>query len=107
MLAHGAACRLRTRDSVLTDQLLTNYRRAELPAPERAMLDYAVKVATGAQQMTGKEIETMRDVGWSDEEIMHVTEIASMFSYTGRLANALGLLANAEYGDLGRHPRPK
>ena len=28
-------------------------------------------------------------------------------SFTGRLANAIGLIANAEYGDLGRHSRSK
>jgi uncharacterized peroxidase-related enzyme len=107
MLSHGAACRLRTRDPVLVDELLTNYRRADLPARERDMLDFAVKVANRAHEMTGADIEAMRDAGWGDEEILHIIEIASMFSYTGRLANALGLLANPEYADLGRHARPK
>ena len=107
MLSHGAACRFRTRDPVLVDELLTNYHRADLPAPERAMLDFAVTVANSAYEMTGADIETMREAGWSDEEILHIIEISSMFSYTGRLANALGLLANPEYADLGRHPRPK
>jgi uncharacterized peroxidase-related enzyme len=107
MLSHGAACRFRTRDPVLVDELLTNYHRADLPAPERAMLDFAVKVANRAHELTGADIETMRNEGWGDEEILHVIEIASMFSFTGRLANAIGLLANPEYADLGRHARPK
>jgi uncharacterized peroxidase-related enzyme len=102
MLAHGAACRLRTRDPVLTDELLTNHRRADLPASERTMLDFAVTIASAAHEMTGADIEKMRDTGWGDEEILHVIEIASMFSFTGRLANALGLLANPEYALLGR-----
>ena len=105
MLAHGAACRLRTRDPALTDELLTNHRRADLPAPERTMLDFAIKIASAAHEMTGADIEKMRDAGWGDEEILHVIEIASMFSFTGRLANAIGLIANVEYGDLARHPR--
>lgn len=105
MLAHGAACRLRSKDPVLVDRLLTNYRRAEIEPAERAMLDYAVKVATSAHEMTGEDVEAMRHSGWADEDILHITEIAAMFSYTGRLANALGLIANPEYGDMGRHPR--
>ncbi|MEE8406545.1 MAG: alkylhydroperoxidase, partial [Acidimicrobiia bacterium] len=64
MLSHGAACRLRTRDPALVDQLLTNYRRADLPAPERSMLDFAVKVANQAHEMTSADIETMREAGW-------------------------------------------
>ncbi len=104
MLSHGAACRLRTRNPDLVDQLLTNYHRADLPAPEHAMLDFAVKVANQAHEMTSADIDTMRDAGWSDEEILHIIEIASMFSFTGRLANSIGLLANPEYADLGRQP---
>jgi len=107
MLSHGAACRLRTKDPVLVDGLLTNYRRAELKPAERAMLDYAVKVATASEEMTSEDAEVMRRVGWADADILYITEIAAMFSYTGRLANAIGLIANPEYGDLGRHPRRK
>ena len=107
MLSHGAACRLRTKDPALVDRLLTNYRRAELEPAERAMLDYAVKVATASEEMTSEDAEVMRRVGWADADILYITEIAAMFSYTGRLANAIGLIANPEYGDLGRHPRRK
>jgi len=107
MLSHGAACRLRTKDPVLVDSLLTNYRRAELDPAELAMLEYAVKVDTAAAEITAEDVEVMRRAGWADEDILYITEIAAMFSYTGRLANALGLIANPEYGDLGRHPRTK
>lgn len=104
MLAHGAACRLRTKDPVLVDRLLTNHHRADLEPAESAMLEYAVKVASVADKMTTEDVEVMRRVGWGDEDILHITEIAAMFSYTGRLANALGLIANPQYGDMGRHP---
>jgi uncharacterized peroxidase-related enzyme len=107
MMSHGAACRLRTKDPVLVDKLLTNYRRAELEPAERAMLDYAVKVATAADEITAEDVDVMRDVGWADEDILYIIEIAAMFSYTGRLANALGLIANPEYGSLGRALRRK
>ncbi|MCH8900285.1 MAG: hypothetical protein IH942_07325 [Acidobacteria bacterium] len=57
--------------------------------------------------MTGADIETMRGEGRRNEEVMHIIEIASMFSLTGRLANAFDLIANAEYRDLGGYSRPK
>ena len=104
MLAHRAACRLRTKDPVLVDRLLTNHHRADLKPAESAMLDYAVKVASVADKITTEDVDVMRRVGWGDQDILHITEIVAMFSYTGRLANALGLIANPQYGDMGRHP---
>ena len=101
-MAHGAACRLRTRDPVLVDQLLTNYRRADLEPKNRAMLDFAVKVAGAAERIIGEDLDELRRVGWADEDILHIIEVAAMFSFTGRLANALGLIANPEYAMLGR-----
>jgi len=101
-MAHGAACRLRTKDPVLVDQLLTNYRRADLEPRDRAMLDFAVKVSGAAERVTGEDLDALRRGGWVDEDILHVIEISAMFSYTGRLANAIGLIANPEYGSLGR-----
>lgn len=68
------------------------------------MLGYAVKIASAADKITTEDVDVMRRVGWGDQDILHITEIAAMFSYTGRLANALGLIANPEYGDMGRHP---
>jgi hypothetical protein len=54
--------------------------------------------------MPTEDVDVMRRVGWGDKDILHITEIAAMFSYTGSLANALGLIANPQYGDMGRHP---
>jgi uncharacterized peroxidase-related enzyme len=102
MLAHGAACRLRTKDPILVDKLLTNYRIADLDPRERVMLDFAVKVTEASARVGEEDLEALRRAGWTDEDIMHITEIAAMFNYTGRLANTVGLIANPEYNNLGR-----
>ncbi len=104
-MSHGAACRLRTNDPVLADKLQTNYRRAELEPRDRAMLDFAVKVTHAADGIVLDDIDALRQVGWADEDILHIIEIAAMFNFTGRLANAMGLVANSEYTTLGRVPR--
>ena len=68
------------------------------------MLDFAVKVTEASQQITDDDLSAMRSHGWTDEDILHITEVAAIFNFTGRLANTLGWVANPEYGDLGRSP---
>lgn len=68
------------------------------------MLDYAVAVTEASQRIGDDELDGLRRHGWSDEDILHITEIAAVFSFTGRLANTLGWMANPEYSHLGRNP---
>ena len=104
MTAHAAALRLRTKDPVLVDHLLSNYRLAALDARDRVMLDFAVKVTRAPDECTASDLTPLRDAGYTDEDILHIVELTAIFNYNGRLANAMGLLPNVEYHDLGRHP---
>ena len=94
--------RLRTKDPVFVDHLMSNYRYAALEPPDRAMLDFAVKLTRMPDQCSESDVDALREVGFSDEDILHITELTAIFNYNGRLANALGLLPNAEYHSLGR-----
>jgi uncharacterized peroxidase-related enzyme len=102
MIAHSAALRLLTGDPIFVDHLLTNYRTASLDRRERAMLDFAVKVTEGSHRCTAEDVEALRQAGWTDEDIMDITEVAAMFNFTNRVANALGWMSNPEYHSLGR-----
>lgn len=102
MQAHGAALRLRTKDPVFVDHLLSNYRYAELQPADRAMLDEAVKLTRSPDECAETDVEALRRVGFGDEDILHITELTAIFSYNGRLANGLGLQPNAEYHRLRR-----
>lgn len=88
---------------MLADQLAANYRHAtRLTAKERAMLDFAAKVTTRSADCAESDLDLLRRVGWTDEEIMDIGEIAAMFNFTNRLANAFGWVPNEEYHSLGR-----
>jgi uncharacterized peroxidase-related enzyme len=92
-----------TEDPVLVDQLAANYRHAARLAPkERAMLDFAVKVTVGSDTCAEVDVERLREAGWADEEIMDIGEVAAMFNFTNRLANAFGWVPNEEYHRLAR-----
>src|SRR5512147_2500443 len=46
VVAHGAILRVRAKNPRVADQVAINYRKAEITERQRAMLDFALKVAT-------------------------------------------------------------
>src|SRR6266545_3622142 len=103
MQAHGAALRLRTKDPILVDHLLSNYRYADLDPRDRTMLDFAVKVTRTPDQCSEDDLDGLREAGYGDEDILHIAELTAIFNFNGRIANALGLMPNPEYHTLGRN----
>ena len=102
MQAHGAALRLRTKDPVFVDHLLSNYRYADLEPRDRAMLDFAVKVTRTPDRCAEEDLQALREAGYTDEDILHIVELTAIFNFNGRLSNSLGLMPNPEYHSLGR-----
>ncbi len=102
LVSHSAALRKLTGDPVLVDQLATGYHYAPLEEKERAMLDFAVKLTEEPHRCGAEDIEALRAVGWSDEDIFDIAETAGMFNLTNRLASGLGWTPNREYFSLGR-----
>lgn len=104
-IAHAAALRLRTKDAALVDRLAVNYRHVDLEPKDRAMLDFAVKLTRTPSNCEQDDIEGLRRVGYTDEDILHIVELTAIFNYNVRLATATGLFPNVEYHELGR-PTP-
>ena len=106
-MAHAAALRLRTKDPVLVDRLLANYRQADLDPRDRAMLDFAVKITRASEECQPSDLARLREFDYADEDILHIVELTAIFNYNSSLANAMGLVPNAEYHELGRQPAPR
>jgi uncharacterized peroxidase-related enzyme len=102
IVSHSAALRKLTDDPILVEQLQTNHAYAKVEPKERAMLDFALKLTERSSTCTEADIDTLRDAGWNDEEIMDIAEVAAMFNFTNRLASGLGWRPNPEYVSLGR-----
>jgi uncharacterized peroxidase-related enzyme len=101
MVSHAAFLRKLTGDPQLVEQLRTNYRCADLERRERAMLDFAVKLTEQSSRCTEADVDALREVGWSDEDVMDIAEVAAMFNFTNRLASGLGWVPNEEFVRLG------
>jgi uncharacterized peroxidase-related enzyme len=102
LASHGAYFRLLTEDPVKGEVLTHNYRRAELSPRERALLDFAVKLTRVSPEMTPEDLTPLREAGLSDEAIFEAAQVAAMFNFTNRLANALGWRPNGAFYTQGR-----
>jgi|SRR5579883_1771350 len=102
LVAHGAALRQLTGDPVLADRITLDYRRAGLRPRERAMLDYAVEITRQMEDCSHEDIERLKALGFSDEDVWDIAEVAAMFNFTNRLAAATGNMPNPEYHALAR-----
>ena len=102
LVAHGAAVRKLSGDPQLGEMMAFNYRVAELPERQRAMLDFAVKLTERPYEVAEADRERLRRAGLSDEDIFDAAEVAGFFNYTNRVAHAVDMMPNAEYHDLAR-----
>jgi uncharacterized peroxidase-related enzyme len=105
VVAHGAILRIRAKDPMLADQLAVNHRRAELGDRQRAMLDFALKVATASATVEDADLEALRRNGFSDDDLWDIAAITALFALSNRMANVTGMRPNDEFYLLGRLPR--
>lgn len=68
---------------------MRDYRTATLDERTRLMLDYAVLVTESVHTVSDAALERLRAAGFSDADILDVTEIAGFFNMYNRLADAL------------------
>lgn len=102
VVAHGAILRIRAKNAYIADQVAVNYRKADITARQRAMLDYAVKVSQNAYEINPSDSKILHDHGFNDEDIWDIAAISAFFGMSNRIANALSIPANKEFYNMGR-----
>jgi uncharacterized peroxidase-related enzyme len=107
VVAHGAILRVYAKNPLIADQVATNWRKADIPPRQKAMLAFAMKVATAAATIEEADFEALRPHGFSDEDIWDIGAVAAFFSLSNRMANMIGMRPNDEFYLLGRLPREK
>jgi len=107
VVAHGAILRIYEKNPLVADQVATNYRKADISPRKRAILDFAMKVATASHTLDDSDFAALHAHGFSDEDIWDIGAIAAMFALSNRMANLSGMMPNPEFYLLGRLPREK
>lgn len=70
---------------------------AGLDRPERLLLEFAGTITTGAYRVTDEQVQGLRDVGWSEEQIAEAVYDAALFNLFVRLADAFDIEPPAMY----------
>jgi uncharacterized peroxidase-related enzyme len=105
VVAHGAILRIRAKNPFVADQVAINHRKADLEPRQRAMLDFAVKVAERSYAIDDKDYAELKSHGFSDDDAWDIAAIAAMFAMSNRLANAFSIRPNDEFYLMGRESR--
>ena len=79
------------RDDTLVDQLVRDYRTAELENPDRTMLDYAVMITREPWAVGRVDLDRLRSVGFSDRAILDLNLVTGYYAFVNRLADGLGV----------------
>ena len=102
VIAHGAILRVRAKNPLIAYQVAVNYRKADITPRQKAMLDFAMKVALSAETVGDEDFEALETQGFSRDDAWDIVAIAAFFAMSNRLANAASMRPNAEFYMLGR-----
>jgi uncharacterized peroxidase-related enzyme len=115
LTSHGAAVRQRANDPVMGELIAQNYRAADLPPRQKAMLDFAVKLTEHPDKMEEADRQGLRKAGFSDRDIWDIAAVAAFYNMSNRFAAATEMRPNEEYHYIVRQrteapaaaPRPR
>ncbi len=90
-MAHGGFLRQQSDDPQLASHVMHDYTKADLDPQTRAMLGFAVKLTLDPSSMQESNVQELRGLGLSDEQILSVVLITCVFNFMTRLADGLGV----------------
>jgi uncharacterized peroxidase-related enzyme len=104
LTAHGAALRQRTKDPVLAEVIAQNWRAADLPARQAAMLEFSVKLTEAPDKIVEADRAALRKAGFTDRDIWDIAATAGFYNMSNRIAAATEMRPNLEYHATARGP---
>jgi len=91
MTAHGEALRTESNDDPLVEGIKRDYTQLDLPPAERAMLDYAVKLTVAPSTVNEADVQSLRDHGFDDRDILDIVYVICLYNFNDRMADATGI----------------
>ena len=107
VVAHGAILRIHEKKPLVADQVAINYKKADIPTRQKAMLDFALKVCLHSETVNDADFAPLHAHGFNDEDIWDIAAITAFFGLSNRMASFSNMLPNAEFYLMGRVPKTK
>ena len=87
---HASAYNQMTGDTDQMQRILDDGVNTPLRERERAIVDVSVKLTEDQADFTSADLQPLRDLGFSDLEILDITNGAAIFAWANRLLQTLG-----------------
>ncbi len=96
-LAHGRILAERFLPAEQVMDIVGGPEAASLDTADRAVVDFARKVALNADQVTAADIDRLRSVGLTDEEVFEVVLAAAVRCFFSKTLDATGTAPDGAY----------
>lgn len=77
--------------SSTSEQIVNDPQTAEITDAEKRLLAYVEKMTRHAYKVTDADVEVLKEVGWTDAQILEATLVSALFNSVNRFADALGV----------------
>ena len=75
----------------MAEFIQNDWRKADLSDAQRAMLEYSEKLTLTPAMMEEKDVQALRDAGWTDRDVLDIASACAYFNFRVRIVDGLGL----------------
>jgi uncharacterized peroxidase-related enzyme len=90
-VAHAEFLRQEGGDDLSAEQIKDDWRTVELTQAEYSMLEFAEKLTLTPSNMREDDVQKLRNVGWTDRDILDIVHVCAYFNFRVRVVDGLGL----------------
>ncbi len=102
VVAHGAILRIYEKSSQISDEIASNYKKANITDRQKAMLDFAIKICNCSYNVCEDDFTRLHLHGFNDEDIWDIGAITALFALSNRMASLTSMAPNPEFSQIGR-----
>jgi uncharacterized peroxidase-related enzyme len=88
-----------TKNNSLCDTVVSDFANADVGEKDVAMMTFADRLTREPGAMKQGDVQSLRDAGFKDAEILDVVQVAAYYNFVNRIANGLGVELEPRWND--------